>query len=477
LVEGDFSTVPTALPAEGARVKVSLGRGKRVGFVKGGVYPAPDNIKGLKPIDDVLDDGPALGDDLWSLGEWMGNTFLCGVGEALQLICPSQILRGEPIEGEPLLAARGRPKDQDDRSFHEDLFYNPLDEERFARYREVISEREKRTLLLFPEVKMASAFFSDIPKPLKDGALLWPSGGGKKLWNAWKKTASGEVRIIVGSSGAAFAPLCFDEAIVDDESNLAYIFQRAPRISARSLVGRRALTLKAKLLLGGRMPSARTYMRSRPEYRALPQRSSLVFVDVRRSFKNEVRGVEGELPITRSLLERSKIALEQGRSVLWIMDRKGQAGEVYCSDCGTSLYCPRCKGVMRSEDSDGVFGLRCVRCGARSPLALRCPVCRGSLLLGKRPGLEALLPLAARFMKDSKVLLDEPGRKYSGGPSLILGTRRLLSLCDSLDVGLVAWLDLDAEARKADYNARFQAFSMVWNLVGAGFPKTKNAWY
>jgi primosomal protein N' (replication factor Y) len=91
-------------------------------------------------------------------------------------------------------------------------------------------------------------------------------------------------------------------------------------------------------------------------------------------------------------------------------------------------------------------------------------------LLGKRPGLEALLPLAARLVKGREVMLDEPGRKYAG-PSLILGTRRLLSLCDTLDVGLAAWLDLDAEARKADYNARFQAFSMVWESCWRGLPK------
>jgi len=74
------------------------------------------------------------------------------------------------------------------------------------------------------------------------------------------------------------------------------------------------------------------------------------------------------------------------------------------------------------------------------------------------------------------VLLDEPGQpgqKYSEGPSLILGTRRLLSLCGSLDVGLVAWLDLDAEARKADYNARFHAFSMVWESCWRGLSQNE----
>jgi len=387
-------------------------------------------------------------------------------------MCPAQILRGESFTSTP-----SRAEDIDDSSFQEISLYNPLDEERFTRYREVLSEGEKRVLLLFPESKMASIFFAEMSKSLKSDALLWPSSGGKKLWDAWKKTASGKVRVVVGASGAAFAPLCFDEAIVDDESNLAYIYQRPPRISARSLVGRRALTLKARLILGGRMPSARTYMRSRPEYCALPPRSNLVFVHIGRSLKSEIRGVEGELYVTPSLLERTESVLEQGRHAFWIMDRKGQAGEVYCSDCGSSLNCHHCGGVTRSEGIGGVAALRCVRCGAQSSLPLRCPVCHGSLLLGKRPGLEALLPLAVRFMKGRQVLLDDPsswaGRKYSERPSLILGTRRLLSLCDSLDVGLVAWLDLDAEARKADYNARFQAFSMVWESCWRGLSQNR----
>jgi primosomal protein N' (replication factor Y) len=101
----------------------------------------------------------------------------------------------------------------------------------------------------------------------------------------------------------------------------------------------------------------------------------------------------------------------------------------------------------------------------------KCPVCRGVLLTGKRPGLEALLPAAIRCVREYPVLGEPLKRPES--PSLLLGTRRLLALCDSVDAGLIAWLDLDAEARKTDYNARFQTFSMVWEsfwrgLDGAG---------
>ena len=473
-------------PIEGARVRVPLGKGTRVGFVSSSVYPVPDNTKGLRPIQSVLDGGSVLGDELWNLAGWIGNTFLCGTGEALQLMCPSPLLRGEPF-GRGSLGDKfagdilpQKSPSNNQKSFQEILFYNPIDEERFARYHEALLTGEKdgrRMLLLFPEVKIAAAFFAGIPKSVKANALLWPSSGGKKLWDAWKKTASGEVRVVVGSSGAAFAPPCFDEVIVDDESNLAYIFQRAPRISARTIAGRRALTLKASLTLGGRMPSARTYMRSRPERCAISPRSSFVFADIGRAFKSEVRGVEGKLPVTPSLLDRTKSVLEQGRFALWIMDRRGQAGEVYCSDCGTSLCCPRCEGAARSEGTGGASRIRCVRCGARGELPSNCPSCRGGLLLGKRPGLEALLPMAARFMKGRNVLLDDPEQKGEkdrkveknpGEASLILGTRRVLALCDSLDVGLIAWLDLDAEARKADYNARFHAFSMAWESCWRG---------
>jgi primosomal protein N' (replication factor Y) len=43
-----------------------------------------------------------------------------------------------------------------------------------------------------------------------------------------------------------------------------------------------------------------------------------------------------------------------------------------------------------------------------------------------------------------------------------------------LDVGLVAWLDLDAEARGIEYNARFQAFSMVWESYWRGLGQGGN---
>ena len=77
--------------------------------------------------------------------------------------------------------------------------------------------------------------------------------------------------------------------------------------------------------------------------------------------------------------------------------------------------------------------------------------------------------MAGRLMPEYPVLLHEGGKtKAPEVPSLLLGTRGALALCDRLDVGLAAWLDLDAELRRPEYGARFQAFSMVWESYWRG---------
>ena len=460
----------------GTRVRIPLGRGQRVGFVLRAGEPPPVLPKGLRNVKEVLDQESALGDELWGLASWIGKTFLCGMGEALQLICPKPLLQGEPLMSRSFCTSFSK-EDRKKSAFREIPFYHPIDGERFAYYKERLSFG-KRVMLLFPEVQAAAAFFSALSPNEREGVLLWPSTGGKKLWEAWRKVYSGEIRVVVGAGSAVFAPLPIDEIIVDDESNPAYIFLRAPRISARSLAGRRAFSAGAQFVLGGRMPSAKTYFRSSPKCEVQPLRRNFVLVDMARSFKPEVRGVEGGLPITKALIERTRNVLDEGRHVFWIMDRKGQAGEVTCSDCGDSFFCPRCSSIMRSQsgrnEAEGSI-LRCVKCGLNLPLPDRCPTCRGVLLLGKRPGLEALFPMAIRYLKGYSVLTGEVGKKRITSPSLILGTRGLLSFCDLFDVGLVAWLDLDAEARRIDYNARFQMFSMVWESYWRGLSFGGNA--
>ena len=458
--ESDRPLVP------GCRVRVPLGRGRRVGFVLGPAEEQPDLT--LRPVEAVLDEGGALDPDLWDLALWMGRAFLCGPGTALQTICPPQVLKGEPLPPSAFPIENASEK-----TFHETGCFTPWDGERRSVYIRKIEEAVKeggRALILFPEVRAARRFLDSLPAGLWIGALLWPSVGGKKLWDAWQAVRSGQVNVVVAPPGGVFAPLRPTRVIVEDESSPAYVSQVPPRVPLRSLAGRRALALGAELTLGGRMPSARTYLRTRPYCDVLPDKKRIVFADMRCSFKGEEPGVEGELPLTHSLVVRTLEELRAGRHVLWVLDRRGEAAEVFCGECGRAMRCPRCGGVMRSEERGR--RLRCILCGAREDLPSRCPDCQGELWTGRRPGLEALADMAGRLICDCPILLhDAKGRKKPPAPkrpTLILGTRGALSLCDALNVGLVGWLDLDAELRRPEYGARFQAFSMVWESIWRG---------
>ncbi len=449
----------------GVRVRVPVRRGLRVGFVLGPVAVRP-NFE-IRPVKEVLDAQPVLDDDLWDLALWMGRAWLCGAGLALDAMCPPPLLNGEPLPP-PLSGERTEG------TFRESLCFDPRDGKRGEFYLQKIQE-EGRSLVLFPEAQMAKRFFSSLPESLRSEALLWPSTGGKKLWDAWNAVRSGKVRVVVAPPGGAFAPLRPDRILVEEEASLAYVFQRFPRVHARSLAGHRASFLGAELALGGIIPSAKTFLRGSTVCEIVPDRKKVVFVDMGHSIKEKERGVEGSLPLTISLLDRTRQELGAGRHVLWVLDRRGEAAEVFCAECGHAVRCPRCGGVMRAEQESPQVGeeggkrLRCVLCGMKAPLPDRCPACHGELWSGRRPGLEALSAMAARLVRGYPVLLHEAGKKLkTKGPSLILGTRGSLSLCDALDVGLAAWLDLDAELRRPEYGARFQAFSMVWESYWRG---------
>ncbi len=84
--------VPAALEGlvkPGMRCLVSFGRRQAVGLVMGLSRQAPGDLKGLKPIDSILDPEQCLGEDLMELGRWIADYYYCSQGEALFAIIPA----------------------------------------------------------------------------------------------------------------------------------------------------------------------------------------------------------------------------------------------------------------------------------------------------------------------------------------------------------------------------------------------------
>ena len=361
-------------------------------------------------IKGIIDEYPVVPPDIWDLALWAGKVCMCGAGAALKSILPHQIIGDEKVASSASQKFLGshhtqyKPPPENaeiNSNFHEINNFSPFD---FERVNFFVSELEKpeRTLILFPNHGAAKNFFSHLPEHIKLEAFLWPAN---KKWEAWQEVSSGKFRVVAASPAGIFAPLSPQKIIVEDEANLSYILPRSPKISARSLAGRRAQFLKAELITAGRMPSLKTFLRAKPEQKIIPKRKNIILVDIFRSRQEKFSGTDGHI-------------------------------------------------------------LCCTICGHLKELPEKCENCGCNFFMGKRPGLEALAKIVSRYSKEFHVY-DEHS-KVSQMRGLILATQKGLELCSKINPGLVAWLDLDLELWKPEHNNRYNVFRMLYNSYWNG---------
>ena len=315
--ESDFSLETTQ------RVLVPLGRSRRVGFAwHRGVCGKPvETTLHLKKIISVIDEGPSLTHDLIETLDWLGNRLPYGLGHAIRVACPTPLLKGEIV---PLPETAGGRSGKGLNTF----CYEPRLASREETYIEAIMKAKGGCLLLFPDRDSLSGFFDFLPDEKKSLACIWPLGGGTKLWKAWLDVRSGEKSIVMGTSGAVFAPvLDLSLVIVEEEADPGHQMPAFPRMSARTLASKRAGLSGAALILGGTSPSSRVALVSGVNCGEVPK-GRVFFVKSQLPLAGRAMqstSFPQEIPVSGKLREETERCLREGRSALWILDRKGYA--------------------------------------------------------------------------------------------------------------------------------------------------------
>ncbi|MDR2779742.1 MAG: hypothetical protein LBB28_01290, partial [Synergistaceae bacterium] len=340
----------------GVRVRVPVGGGTRVGLAVEASDSPGDDYKGdLRDISEVIDESPVLSKSVMPLLRWFCDAHLCGLGAAVKTLLPTGFLRGEPIE-----PASGTKRGAD-ASGGAVFVYEPDDETRLGRYVSLLAGAPSPSLVSFPLYPDAKKFFDHIvsspalPPEIKSRVLLYPRLGGKAEWAAWRKLHSpdDDTAIVIGGQNSAMAPIRgVARIVVEDESNNAWRTMRPPIYNVRSLLASRAKIEGAALVLGGRMPSPRAFMRYDAEQPRAAQGSrekKIIFVDMKLAYTPSVEGVSDGLTVSEPLVRETEASIARGKWAVWILDRKGYAGEIVCEECGGSLKCQKCGGTLRLE--------------------------------------------------------------------------------------------------------------------------------
>ncbi|HXY76650.1 MAG TPA: primosomal protein N' [Steroidobacteraceae bacterium] len=345
----------------------------------------------------------------------------------------------------------------------------------------------RRALVLVPEIgltpQLVGRFRERFAAPI---AVLHSALTDHERLLAWRESASGRARIVLGTRSAVFAPLPELGLIVVDEEHDGSFKQQesALRYSARDLAIVRAQGAAVPVLLGSATPSLETlhnvtlgrYTHLKLERRAAQaQPPHLKLIDLRTSAIQSGISTAAVLAIERHLAD--------GGQVLVFLNRRGYAPTLLCTACGWTAPCRECDARLTVHLAAG--RLRCHHCGADAPLPTRCPQC-GFAVKSVGQGTERIEETLAKLFPGVSIArldrdavrargeLEEIVRRVSVGETRILvGTQMVTKGHDFPNVTLVVVLNADQGLFSTDFRAPERLAQTIVQVAGRAGRGTK----
>lgn len=343
----------------------------------------------------------------------------------------------------------------------------------------------KSVVVLVPEIGL-SGFIFDQFRDFFPNVYQYHSGMTKKTRQIiWQKCSTSiEPLVIIGPRSALTLPLKNIGLIVLDEAHdSSYKQDNAPYIRTHSVAVKLAELSRAFYIYATATPNVTDYynaqLRGAPILRlttsavgSLAQKSHPVHcID----YSNTAEFSSSTL-IANSALASIKQSIKKGHQSLILLNKRGTAHHIHCSDCTWELVCSRCdRGLVYHKDTHRAH---CHTCGTQLKMPAHCPDCRGDITL-RSPGtksvveyLQKTLPgvTIARFDTDTPAKESIDGRLgelQSGIIQCIVGTQMVAK---GLDLPLLETIVvLHAEGSSGgDFAAEERAYQLIHQVVGRG---------
>lgn len=346
-----------------------------------------------------------------------------------------------------------------------------------------VLEQGRDAIVLVPEIALTVQTISIFLKRYGNMVAVFHSGlSAGERYDAYKRAQRGDVKIVVGTRSAVFAPLQnLGLIVIDEEQEDSYKSEMSPRYNAKEVARFRCAYHKALLLLASATPRVETYcaakngkyilckLAQRYGSAQLPQ---VVTVDMREEFR-----AKHFSPISSVLASHLRENFEAGNQAILLINRRGYNTFIACQDCGHVITCPNCSISMTYHSDTG--SLHCHYCGYIQRLENTCPQCGGSNVRYSGYGtqriedeLQALLPQARILRMDAdttahknahdKLLNSFARREYD----IMVGTQMVAKGLDFPSVRLVGVVNADNALYNECYNAAEKSFDLITQVIG-----------
>ena len=307
----------------------------------------------------------------------------------------------------------------------------------------------------------------------------------------WLMAHLGQADVILGTRLSVFTPLPrLGLIVVDEEHDPSYKQQDGARYSARDLAVYRARLEKVPVILGSATPSLESWFNALPTSEggagryhrlAMPARVGdgvmprVRVLDLSKVLKPTM-GQEPP-PVAQELLHAIEERTARGEQSLVLLNRRGYAPVLHCSDCGWKSGCPHCSAwrVFHKQDRT----LRCHHCGFTERVPRACPDCGNTDIQPVGRGTERLEEQLAAAMPTARIgridadvtrlkgaLEEQLASVHAGEIDVLVGTQMVAKGHDFRRITLVAAVNPDAALFASDFRAAERQFSLLLQAAG-----------
>ena len=338
----------------------------------------------------------------------------------------------------------------------------------------------KTAIVLVPEISLTPQMVNRFTARFENKiAVLHSALSDGEKYDEYRKIARGEVEIVIGARSAIFAPLKnIGIIVIDEEHSTTYKQENNPKYNTIDIAIKRSQTHNAKLVLGSATPSLETFARAyakkinlatlknRANNKGLPK---VEIIDMSKEKK------EGHL--SKRLVEEINDKLEKKEQIVLLLNRRGYASFITCSNCGYVSKCPNCDITLTYHKSSDME--RCHYCGYAKKRDDICPECHENAIKNLGVGTEKVEEELEKTFPGARIIrMDFDTTSTKGAHEkiisafrdyeydILLGTQMIAKGLDFPNVTLVGVINADTSLMIPNFRCSEYTFDLLSQVSG-----------
>lgn len=349
----------------------------------------------------------------------------------------------------------------------------------------------KSIIMLVPEISLTPVMCSYFLKRFSNNvAILHSELSDGEKYDEYRRIAKGEVKIVVGTRSAIFAPLKNIGLIILDEEHVeSYKQENVPCYHAREIAIMRANYNHAKVVLGSATPSLES------KARAIKNIYNHVIINKRFNEKElpntEIIDMSNYANMSREssifsvqLINKLKNVFENKEQAILLINKRGYSNSIFCRSCGKVIRCPDCGIPLTYHKNNNI--LKCHHCDYTMYKPPVCPSCKSKYLSTNGFGTEKIVDELYKLFPNIKVLrLDSDVGQIKNNiaktlksfanleADVLVGTQMIAKGHDFPNVTLVGVVSADIGLSLPTYRSSERVFQLITQAVGRAGRKDK----